>query len=81
MSKIVLWVFSWICMVNGITKQDLDSRKYFKERFLRNFQFFQFLPMFKLLDCAESLGSPFRQQNVNPDKIPFHLIGRTVYFQ
>ena len=47
-------------MVNGITKQDLDSRKYFKERFLRNFHFFQFSHMFKLVDCAGSLGSPFQ---------------------
>ena len=47
---------------------------------MRNFQLFQFSPMFKLLDCAESLGSPFRQQNVNSDKISFHLIGRTIWF-
>ena len=69
----------WICMVDA-TEQDLDSRKYLKERFLRNFQFFQFSPIFKLVDCAKSLEFPFWWLNVNSDKIPFHLIGRTIWF-
>ena len=31
--------FLWICMVHGNTKQDLGRKKYFKERFCRNFHF------------------------------------------
>ena len=58
-------------MVHGNTKQDPGSRKYSKERFLRNFQFCKFSTIFKHVDSAELLGLLFYLLIVNPDEISF----------
>ena len=58
-------------MVHGSTEQDLGSKKYFKERFLINFQFCKFSTIFKHVDSAELLGLLFYLLIVNLDEISF----------
>ena len=47
-------------MVHGSTEQDLGSKKYFKERFLINFQFCKFSTIFKhVQSCLDKLQLDF----------------------